>query len=72
MKYEIDKTQDEWLTVEHTFALSIDSGSNKRLIVRAKFDGNGNSIVRFVVLDHGHEETYEKFDAAIYNFNRAE
>jgi hypothetical protein len=71
-KHQVPSLSDQWEQVEQVIALSNSKGSNKRMVVRVRFDGRGNSVVRFIVLDHGHEETYEKFDSACFNYNRAE
>lgn len=71
LKHELPELGDKWDVAEQTIASSSGGGSHKRLTVGIRFDGNGNSIVRFTVTDHDRAIEYEKFDAAVYNYNRA-
>lgn len=70
-KHELPALADQWNWEDAVIAMSSGKGSQKRLTVRTRFDGNGNSVVRFFVKDHDNETSYEKFDAAVYNYNRA-
>jgi hypothetical protein len=70
-RHEVSGLGDEWHTARYMLASSIGGGTDKELIVSTRFDGNGNAVVRFLVRDHDKEVLYEKFDAAVYNYNRA-
>jgi hypothetical protein len=70
LKHQIPELKDGWDTAQQVLASSAGGGSHKRLTVNIRFDGYGNSIVRFTVTDHDRATEYEKFDAAVYNYNR--
>jgi hypothetical protein len=70
MDHKIEKLGNKWHTVSYSLASSTGKGTDKDLKVTTRFDGYGNAIVRFVVIDNGKETTYEKFDAAADAYNR--
>ena len=62
---------DEWVSEDVTMAFnhSFEKKVDKKLVMRVAFDGRGNSIVRFVVSNHGKSITYEKYDSAVGAYN---
>ena len=61
---------DDWHMVKHNIAFEVNV-TRKELSVMTRFDGNGNSVVRFVVKIGDQTTEYEKFDAAVYNYEHA-
>jgi hypothetical protein len=55
---------DKWHEVRSNIAFHVGKGVHLDLDVVTRFDGNGNSVVRFVVTNKGKETLYEKYDAA--------
>jgi len=69
--HQIEPIGDVWREVTLTDSSSFGaSGSDKRMIIKTRFDGFGNCNVRFVVIDHGKEISYEKYDSAVDAYNR--
>lgn len=69
-KHEVPILKDTWNTEVKNIAFSHGRGSDKDLSIQVRFDGNGNSVVRFVVKDHEQSISYEKYDAAVEAYNR--
>lgn len=67
---ELSELKERWHEVSHSHAFVVGKGENLHLYIRTRFDGFGNAITRFVVKDHDQEISYEKYDAAVYNYNR--
>ena len=61
------KLQDDWMTEEKTLAFS----ESTRLTLSIRFDGNGNTVTRFIVNIAGKKTTYEKHDSAAEAYNIA-
>lgn len=68
--HTIPTLQDEWHTSSNTIASSCGKGSDKTLSVKARFDGQGNSIVWFEVEDHERATTFTSFDLAASYYNQ--
>jgi hypothetical protein len=68
MTHQIPSLKKEWHTASHEIAVVL--GKNgKQLSVQTRFDGHGNSIVRFVIETKFGKTEYEKFDAAVEAYN---
>ena len=65
MNKDLDKLGDIWTV--RTDLMVKDSGISIGLETR--FDGNGNSTVRFIVLHPEGPTIFEKYDAAVGAFN---
>jgi hypothetical protein len=68
-KHTISKLGKSVEKIDHKIAFSNGKGSNKSLIIRILFDGNGNETVRYVVEDHGVETHHPDFDLAVEHYN---
>jgi len=64
---DYQKLKDDWITEEKTLAFS----ESTRLTLSIRFDGNGNSVTRFIVNISGKKTTYEKHDSAADAYNIA-
>ena len=60
---------DKWDTAEDNIGLHYGGGYDKEISVNVRYDGNGNSVVRFIVKNGDKETTFEKFDAAATYYN---
>ena len=66
MKYP--KTKDNFRTEELLLAYN---NYGQRLSMSVRFDGNGNSVVRYILNNEGKKTTYEKHDSAAEAYNIA-
>jgi len=68
-KHVIKEIGNKWTHGGKSVASSYGEGSDKDLSVTVRWDGFGNSVVRFIVKNHGEEISYEKYDAAVGAYN---
>jgi hypothetical protein len=68
-KHTVQQIGNEWHETEEKLAFSNGKGSNKALIVRVRFNGNGIALVKYVVEDHGNEVDFVTYDAAVTQYN---
>ena len=65
-RHTIEKLGDKW----EIQTLQLASDTNKALYLSARFDGNGNAVVTFVIRLRGqHDINFEKCDAAVERYN---
>jgi hypothetical protein len=65
---ELEELGDEWS--ENAFIIASQKYV-KRFLIKVRYDGNGNAIVRFAVERIGKSTIeYEKYDAAAGAYNR--
>jgi hypothetical protein len=65
----VQKIGDEFHEVDHELAFYIGGGVDLSLIVRTRFNGNGNASVEYIVKDHRKETSYLEYDAAVWSYN---
>lgn len=67
--HQIPAQGDKWQERAELCASDFGQGSNKKLFVHVRFDGNGNAIVKFIVENHGKATDFEKYDSAVTYYN---
>lgn len=65
MDTDLPTLGDKWETQKSLMA----SDTGKKIYSSVRFDGNGNSVVRFIVQHNGKDTPYEKYDAAATAYN---
>ena len=69
METRIPVLKDKFHTVSYNLACDIGKGMDLHLNIETRFDGFGNAIVRFVIIDHDNRLEFEKFDAAAERYS---
>ena len=69
MEITLKPIGDKFHTVSYNIACDIGGGVDLHLNVETRFDGNGNAIVKFVILDGDKRIEFEKFDSAAGRYN---
>jgi hypothetical protein len=68
-KHTINKLGKDTEVINHKIAFSNGKGSDKELIIRVRFDGNGNETIRYIVASRGEETPHPDFDLAVEHYN---
>jgi hypothetical protein len=68
-RHTISKLGKATEVINHKMAFSNGKGSNKELVIRIRFDGNGNETTRYIVVSHGEETPHPDFDLAVEHYN---
>lgn len=59
----------KWMEIETP--LEVYFGNGIALSISTRYDGDGNSIVRFILKNIGEETQFEKYNSAIVAYNMA-